>query len=129
MTGYRLALRESVRFIQSQLSLQVDTLGKDALINAAKTSMSSKLLSSESEFFSEMVVSAMQHVKTINHAGEAKYPVKAVHILKTHGQSTRESTLVNGYAIEAGRSSQGMPTNIMGAKIACIDFNLNKFRM
>ena len=59
MAGYRLALRESVKFIQGNLSLKVDALGKDALINAAKTSMSSKLLGSESEFFSEMVVNAM----------------------------------------------------------------------
>jgi T-complex protein 1 subunit alpha len=85
MSGYRLALRESVKFIQGTLSIPVDSLGKDALINAAKTSMSSKLLSSESDFFSDLVVSAMQNVKTINHSGEAKYPVKAVHILKTHG--------------------------------------------
>lgn len=59
MSGYRLALRESVKFIQSNMSLKVDTLGRDALINAAKTSMSSKLLGAESEFFAEMVVNAM----------------------------------------------------------------------
>lgn len=78
----------------------MDTLGKDALINAAKTSMSSKLLSSESEFFSEMVVNAMQRVKTVNVMGETKYPVKAVHILKTHGKSSKESMLIDGYALE-----------------------------
>ena len=59
MAGYRLALRESVKFIQNNMSIKVDTLGKDALTNAAKTSMSSKLLGSESDFFSEMVVSAI----------------------------------------------------------------------
>jgi T-complex protein 1 subunit alpha len=59
MAGYRLALRESVKFIQRELSLKVDTLGKEALINAAKTSMSSKLLSSESDFFADMVVNAI----------------------------------------------------------------------
>lgn len=63
MAGYRLALRESVKFIQRELSLKVDTLGKEALLNAAKTSMSSKLLSSESDFFADMVVTAIQNVK------------------------------------------------------------------
>jgi len=129
MTGYRLALKESVKFIQNSLSVKTDTLGREALINAAKTSMSSKLLNAESDFFANIVVNAMTNVKTINHEGKAKYPVKAVHILKTHGMSSKDSTLVDGYAIEATRSSQGMPTSIKGAKIACVDFNLNKYRM
>jgi T-complex protein 1 subunit alpha len=59
MSGYRMALRESVKFIQQNLSIKVEEVGKDALINAAKTSMSSKLLSSEAEFYSNMVVTAM----------------------------------------------------------------------
>ena len=55
--------------------------------------------------------------------------MKAVHILKTHGKSSKESTLVDGYAIELGRSAQQMPTYIENARIACIDFNLNKYRL
>ncbi len=92
-------MRESVKFIQSNLTIKVDTLGKDALINAAKTSMSSKLLSSESDFFAEIAVNAMQNVKHVNSKGEVKCPVKSVHILKTHGKSSKETVLVNGYAI------------------------------
>jgi len=61
--------------------------------------MSSKLLGAESEFFANMVVDAMHQVKTVSISGEAKYPVKAVHILKTHGKSARDSVLVNGYAL------------------------------
>lgn len=129
MSGYRIALRESVKFIQQNMSLKVDTLGREALINAAKTSMSSKLLGPESEFFSDIVVNAMMNVRHVSESGEVKCPIKAVHILKTHGKSIKESCLVDGYAIEAGRSAQGMPYHIDEAKIAFIDFNLNKYRL
>jgi len=129
MSGYRLALRESVKFIQQNLTIPIDTLGREALINAAKTSMSSKLLGAESDFYADMVVTAMQRVKTTNELGETRVPVKAVHILKTHGKSSKESILVDGYALEAGRSAQGMPIQVENARIACIDFNLNKFRL
>ena len=91
--------------------------------------MSSKLLGSESDFFADMVVKAMKAVRMQNAAGQTKYPVKNVHILKTHGKSSRESQLVNGYAIEATRGSQGMPKKVTNCKIACVDFNLNKFRL
>lgn len=65
----------------------------------------------------------------VNNMGQTKYPVKNVHILKTHGKSSKETVMVNGYAIEASRSSQGMPKVMRNAKIACVDFNLNKFRL
>ena len=67
--------------------------------------MSSKLLGAEADFFAEMVVDAMNKVKMTNAQGQVKYPVKSVNILKTHGKSTKETQLVNGYAIEATRGS------------------------
>lgn len=37
------------------LTLQVDKLGKDSLVNCAKTSMSSKLIAADSDFFANLV--------------------------------------------------------------------------
>lgn len=129
ITGYRLALREAIRYVNDVLSLSVETLGKDTLVNIAKTSMSSKIIGSDSDFFSKIVVEAMLAVKTTTNRGEIKYPVKAVNILKAHGKSSTESILVNGYALNCTIASQAMTKSVSNAKIACLDINLQKAKM
>lgn len=64
-----------------------------------------------------------------------KYPLSAIHILKAHGKSAMESHFIKGgFAINAMRASQGMPTAVEGSddepvKIAMLDMNLQRHRM
>ena len=117
------------RFINERLSTKVDKLGREALISAAKTSMSSKILNLDSDFFSAMAVDSVMAVKNVNVLGQAKYPLKAINILKAHGKSSSESRLITGYALNNCRASQAMPTSVSKAKIALLDYDLRKFKM
>jgi len=128
ISGYRLAMRQAVQYIKSDLAFPVDTDG-DIILQAAKTSMSSKILGPESDFFAKMAVDAVRYVKTTRADGRERYPVGAINILKSHGKSALESTLVNGFALNCTRAAQGMPQCVMGAKIALLDIDLKKHRM
>lgn len=129
ISGFRLAMREACKYVDEKLAVKVDKLGKDSLVNCAKTSMSSKLIAGDSDFFANLVVDAVQSVKMTNARGEVKYPIKGINILKAHGKSARDSYLLNGYALNTGRAAQGMPVRVSPAKIACLDFNLQKTKM
>ncbi|ESR56684.1 hypothetical protein WN944_016420 [Citrus x changshan-huyou] len=129
ISGYRLAMREACKYVDEKLAVKVEKLGKDSLVNCAKTSMSSKLIGGDSDFFANLVVEAVQAVKMTNQRGEVKYPIKGINILKAHGKSARDSYFLNGYALNAFRAAQGMPLRVAPAKIACLDFNLQKTKM
>ena len=90
--------------------------------------MSSKLINADPAFFANLVTSSIKLIESKTIFG-SKYNVKNINILKAHGQSSTESQLIDGYAVQTVKAHQLMPTVIKKAKIACVDFNLNKFRL
>lgn len=129
INGYKLACKESVKFIQENLVIPAGDLRKDCLVNVAKTSMSSKIIGSDKEFFSDMVVQAAELIRFTNKDGKSKCPIKTINVLKAHGKSARESIFIKGYALNCTIASQLMPKSVKNAKIACIDFSLQKAKM
>ena len=129
IAGYRLAMKEAIKYIKANLTIPTNSLDDSALMNAAKTSMSSKIIGPEGNFFARIVVDAVKAVKITRADGSARYPVKSINILKSHGKSALESQLVDGFALNSTRASQAMPKQVQGAKIALLDFNLTRHRM
>jgi T-complex protein 1 subunit alpha len=129
ISGLLLAKREACDFIAKTMAIKTDTLGKDVFINAAKTAMSSKIIGSEADFFAKLAFDAVSAVKVPGEKGTFKYPIKAINILKSHGKSARESMLVNGFALNCVKASQGMPSHIKNARIALVDIDLRKAKM
>ena len=64
MTGFRIALKDAVKFVKTALMVPIDNLEEDAVICAAKTSMASKILNADDDFWSKLAVDAVRSVKT-----------------------------------------------------------------
>lgn len=129
ISGFRLACKEACSYIKTHLTLGTDELGHEAIINAARTSMNSKIIGSDSAQFAELVVKAMMAVKKIDGRGDARYSVKSVNVLKAHGGSAKESRFIDGYVFNNTVASEACPKRIANAKVACLDFNLMKSKM
>lgn len=76
-----------------------------------------------------MCVEAANLVKIKDPSGKSLYPIKAINVLKAHGKSARESRLIHGYALNCTRAADGMPRKVTNAKVACLDFSLQKSKM
>ncbi len=130
IAGYRMAMREGIKRLRDTLATPVDKLGREVLVNAARTSLSSKILgSAEADLFANMAVDAVQAVKMPGISGKFTYPVDAIHILKAQGKSATESELLPGYALNLTRASKLMPHRVSPARIACLDVDLRRAKM
>eukprot|EP00913_Durusdinium_trenchii_P028538 g26766.t1 len=132
IAGYRLAMRESIKYIQEPADfawLEKAQIERMVLSDGffSKENLSLKAV------FCQIIVDAVKAVKMVNLQGKAKYPVNQINVLKSHGQSSwrlevRELSSCFRTELEP-KIGQEMPAWVSPAKIALLDFDLKKHRM
>eukprot|EP01134_Creolimax_fragrantissima_P000138 CFRG0138T1 len=111
---------QHIKDIAVQISRTDEGATRDMLLKCAATSMSSKLLSSHSKFFTEMVVDAVMVL-------EEDLPLDMIGIKKVSGGHMEESRLVKGVAFKKTFSYAGFemqPKRYTNPKIALLNVEL-----
>merc|ERR1719421_1105176 len=123
-------MREACKYVEQNLSTAAESLGRECPLNTCRTTIASKLLSTDADFWSNMVVDAALNMKVVNPFTDAvTYPVKSIGILKKQGKGSKESALLDGFGLNCVRASQQMPKKLENVKIALLDYNLKKYRL
>ena len=117
--GYQAASEKALEIL-NEISKKVTANDKETLINIAKTSMESKLISEDSDSLSKIVVDAILKI-TKTKDGKSTVDLDNIKVEKKAGGSIQSTALVKGIILDKEIVHSGMPTKIQSAKIALIN--------
>jgi archaeal chaperonin len=118
--GFREASKKAIEFLK-KISIEIDPRDKAFLNKIAMTSMASKLVTTNSDVLSRIVVDAA--LKVADELEENKYKIDLdnIKVEKKAGGSLHESQFIQGIVIDKEIVHAGMPKKIQGAKIALLN--------
>jgi len=117
--GYKKAADRATSFL-SKIALAVDPKDEQRLRQVAATSMATKDIAAEKEFFAKLVVKAVEQIKE-ERDGKVKADIDLIKVVKKHGKSVEETELVQGVVIDKEISHSQMPKQVHAAKIALLN--------
>jgi len=117
--GYQAASEKALEVLD-EISKKVTADDKETLLNIAKTSMESKLISEDSDSLSKIVVDAVLKI-TKTKDGKSKVDLDNIKVEKKAGGSIQDTALIKGIVLDKEIVHSGMPTKIQSAKIALIN--------
>jgi len=117
--GYQAAAEKALEVLD-EISKKVTADDKETLINIAKTSMESKLISEDSDSLSKIVVDAVLKIAETKD-GKSTVDLDNIKVEKKAGGSIQNTSLIKGIVLDKEIVHSGMPTKIQNAKIALIN--------
>ncbi|MHA2089429.1 MAG: thermosome subunit alpha [Candidatus Kariarchaeaceae archaeon] len=116
--GYRLSMHESIKLLE-EVAIDVESEDRDSLLHIAQTSMSSKIIAYEKEGLAEIVTDAALSVED-----NGKVDIDDVGIVKKHGESLKETTLIKGLVLDKEVVHTDMPKEAKTAKVLLLNVAL-----
>ena len=117
--GYQAASEKALEIL-TEISKKVTANDKETLINIARTSMESKLISEDSDVLSKIVVDAVLKI-TDTKNDKSTVDLDNIKVEKKAGGAMTDTALVKGIVLDKEIVHSGMPTKIQHAKIALIN--------
>jgi len=117
--GYKKAA-EKAKEILSSIAIKVDPKDREWLNKIARTSMATKLVSSEGKYLATLVVDALLLVAEEQN-GKLKVDIDDVKVEKKPGGSITDSKLIQGIVLDKEVVHSGMPKRVTNAKIALLN--------
>jgi archaeal chaperonin len=118
--GFREASKKAIEFLKD-ISIEIDPKDKAFLNKIAATSIASKLVTTNSQLLSKLVIEAALRVTDESRENKFKIDLDDVKVDKKAGGSLQDSQLIQGIVIDKEVVHAGMPKRIQGAKIALIN--------
>ena len=119
VNGFKKAADKALEILRS-VAVKVDPQDKDFLKKIAKTTMESKITTSDSKILSEVVVEAILAVSE-KHNEKTKVDIDNVKVEKKAGGSMKLTELVQGIILDKEIVHGAMPKHIQTAKIALVN--------
>ena len=117
--GYQAASEKALEIL-TEISKKVTANDKETLINIARTSMESKLISEDSDVLSKIVVDAILKITDTKNE-KSTVDLDNIKVEKKAGGSMTDTALIKGIVLDKEIVHSGMPTKIQHAKIALIN--------
>jgi len=118
--GFREASKKSIEFLK-EISIEIDPKDNAFLNKIAMTTIASKLVTSNSEELSKLVVDGALRVAEELGDNKFKIDLDDIKVEKKAGGSLQDSQLIQGMVIDKEIVHSGMPKRIQAAKIALLN--------